>query len=150
MTEYDPTHPGTGYREPKRRKRISAFTNKPTNLTEEQEIQIICVKHYDELARMDRYLREQTRLFAIAPNDGLLPLPQAVKAKRMGKRAGPYDLIFYDYRRRFREVWIEMKAPKGRLTEEQEQYRDFHARRGVVETWEVRTKNEFIAILESK
>lgn len=149
MAEYDAQHPGTGFRPKQKRKpRISAFTGKPVKLFPETELQVLCVKQYDERARMDRYLRQGTRLFAIAPNDGLQDVFQRTLAQRMGKRAGPFDLIFYDYRRRFRECWIEMKAPKGVLTDEQQDYWEFHARRGAVETHIVRTPDEFWKVLD--
>ena len=140
--DYDPAN----HTRPKRGKRISAFTNKPTDLSEETELQVICFAKYEKQRLRDPHLRHLTRLFAIAPNDGPIPMNRRVLAKRMGKKRGPWDAQFLDKRRGFACTWIEFKAPDGRLTPEQEDYFQWLADTPI-RAVEVRSLNEFIKVI---
>ena len=136
------------FKRPRRSKRISAITGKPTKLTEETELQIVCMNHYLKRCMVDAHLRHFTRLFAIAPNDGPVPMARRILAKRMGKKRGPWDAQLYDKRGPLRLTWIEFKAPDGRLTPEQEDYFEWLADTPI-RAVEVRSLNEFIKVLNA-
>lgn len=129
-----------------RAKRISTFTGRPTALTEETELQCAAFVRYDKQCRLDRTLRENTRLFAINPIPGK-SVNQAILAKRMGLRAGVYDAVFHDMRSgSFVEIWIEFKAEDGRLTQGQRDWADW-LRGTPVQSVECRNLNEFERIV---
>lgn len=123
------------FKRPKRQKRVSKITGKQTKLTEETELQIACVTYYRKRIKVDRALRENTRLYAVSPCDGKLPRHLAILAQRMGKIAGVYDLHFMRKvthqipncfgkftAEQFQYHWIEVKAAGGYLTDEQEKW----------------------------
>lgn len=112
----------------------------------EAELQQACVRHYRERCRLDRTLRENTRLFAIAPHDGKKTPWQRDFCKRMGQIAGPHDIQFIDKRSGFAYHWIELKSSVGRLSDEQEDFMRF-LDGTPVQTHVVRTLDEFVAIL---
>lgn len=144
--DYDPAN----HTRPKRGKRVSLLTGKMTNLNPETEIQIICFTHYERLCRYDADLRQNTRLFAISPNDGRLTVAQRTLSQRMGKKRGPWDAQFYDKRGgTLKQCWIEFKAPDGRLTPEQRGYLDW-LRDTPIRAVEVRGLDEFTQIIGDK
>lgn len=128
-------------------KRIFTFTGKPTTLNPETELQIQCFAFYEHRRLLDPQLRHLTRLFAIAPNDGPVPMRRRVLAKRMGKKRGPFDAQFLDKRREpFTYTWVEFKAPDGTLTPEQGEFMEWLSDT-TVRAVEVRTLNEFIKVI---
>ena len=144
----DDTYDSFDLRKPRRQKRVSAITGKPTALNPETELQIQLICAYDARCRLDRYLRLGTTLFAVGANAGKRPLHQAVLAKRMGERKGTWDMVLVDWRRdRHRVHFIEVKAPDGRLTTEQKELRDKMAG-STVEFSVVKTLDEFLEIIK--
>lgn len=141
--EYDPFD----LRRPRRAKRISAITGKPTKVTEETELQIQCFTYYEKRILIDAPLRHSSKLFAVAPNDNKIPMAQRVLAKRMGKKKGPHDAQFLDKRKAFRYVWIEFKAPDGHYTPEQRDFAEWLSDTPI-RTVEVRSLNEFIQVID--
>ena len=115
MIEYD----AHDFRKPKRTKRISAFTGKPTNLLPETELQIACVTYYNKRRLIDAQLRHHTRLFAVGAAEGNIPLASRVLMKRMGKIRGPFDAQLIDLRNGFQYTWIEFKWGDNGYTPEQ-------------------------------
>lgn len=110
----------SAFRTKKRARRVSAVTGKMTALSEELELQIQCFVRYDKQCRMDRKLRENTRLFAINPLPGKTQRTAGL-SKRAGLRAGVWDAIFHDLRSdEPLEIWIEFKAGNGGLSAAQE------------------------------
>ncbi len=124
MTDYDKYGRG-GDPVPKRGKRISIFTGKPTNLFPETELQIACVKIYDSAIRTDPLLRAFTKLYAVGAAEGNIPPYLRDLMKRMGKRRGPYDLHFMDKRQKFQYTWAECKWGDNGYTKEQQDYFDW-------------------------
>ena len=139
-----------------RRKRVSAITGKATTLTPELEFQISLVKYYDARCRLDRPLRQNTRLYAVNPIPGKTSR-SAELSKRAGLRAGVFDLCLMkkrvNTRGRFdaidlQTIWLECKAGKGTYTEAQKGWLEWLIDTPV-QCHEVRDLNTFIAILEA-
>lgn len=121
---------------------------KRKGLTPELELQISIVTYYDKRRLVDPTLRHGTRLYAVNPIPGKT-MTQAVLSKRAGLRRGVFDLCLLDKRgKHLRQVWIECKAPKGRLTPEQADYAEW-----LSDTWiqahTVESLDQFISILEA-
>lgn len=133
-------------RHPKRGKRISAITGKATALNPETELQIQLVTHYRKRCLVDAQLRHFTRLYAIAPSNGNVPMHLRVLAKRAGVVRGVYDLTFMDKRRGFRVTWIECKVDDGRLTPEQQGFMEWLSDTPI-RAVECRSLSEFIALI---
>lgn len=143
--EYDPAD--FRPKRKKRKKRISAITGKETSLTPELELQIACFTWYDKLCRLDRTLREKTRLYAINPLPDTPNIIQRDLAKRAGLRAGVWDAQFLDRRTwELSTTWIEFKALKGGLTDEQLGWFEW-LRDTPVKCVEVRSVDEFIKVI---
>lgn len=132
---------------------------KRTRLSEETALQVSLVVYYDKRCRIDRALRENTRLYAVNPVPGKT-MQQAILSKRMGLRAGIFDLCLMKKFRPiddageklpegFSIIWLECKAEKGGYTEAQEDWLRWLSDTPV-QYHQVRTLNEFIAILEAK
>ena len=66
-------------------------------------------------------LPELRMLFAI-PNGGSRHMLEAVALKRSGVKSGVPDLCLPVPRRGFTGLWIELKAKRGRVSEEQAQW----------------------------
>ena len=117
-------------------------------LTEEMALQISCVVHYDKRCRLDRELRENTRLYAVNP----VPqksLNQAVLSKRAGLRRGIADLHFMDRRKRpFQYTWCEMKSAKGSLSPEQTDFMEWLSDTPIRYV-EIRSLDEFIKVIDA-
>lgn len=133
-------------RRPKRAKRISAYTGKPTGLNPEAELQIACVAYYDKRCQMDPTLRRLTRLYAVGAAEGNIPQHLRILMKRMGKRAGVFDLHFFDKRQAFQYSWIEMKVGRNDYTLEQVAFVEWLSDTPV-RCVQARTLNEFISII---
>lgn len=85
---------------------------------EEHRIQCTCVRYFNL-----RYPHLRGRLFAV-PNGGRRDATTASKLKAEGVVAGVTDLILLKSNRDYGALLIEMKGPKGRLSESQKQWRD--------------------------
>jgi hypothetical protein len=121
---------------------------KRKGLTPEAALQVSCIVHYDKRCRLDRELREKTRLYAINPVPGKT-MQHAVLSKRMGLRPGIWDAVFLDRRRcEMGQTWIEFKAQKGKLTAEQIGWMEW-LRGTQVQFHEVYSLDQFIHILEA-
>lgn len=136
---------GTDYDEydmrPKRKQRRH-------NAEYEWQFQVKCVVHYTKLCRREAAYRDLTRLYAVAPNDGLRTIQQAAKAKRMGQKPGVYDLHFLDRRNGiFRYTWIECKAKGKGLSDEQIEW-DLWLTGSPIRRFVVRTIDEFQAVIK--
>lgn len=108
----------------------------------ETELQIRCFVFYDKLCRVDRQLREKTRLYAINPVPGKT-VQQAVLSKRMGLRAGIFDAQFLDKRGgTLQQTWIEFKAQDGRYTQDQRDWLNW-LQDTPIRCIELRTVDEF-------
>lgn len=155
MQDYDPYD----FRRP-RKARISTITGRPTKLTEETELQIQCVTLYRKRCKADRALKENTRLYAVSPNDGKIPAHQRQLAQRMGKASGIYDLhllikkyptisnAYGTFKTPLLEIhWIECKATGGSLSDEQDKWWTWLSRTHV-KTHVVKSVGEFVKILE--
>lgn len=120
---------------------------KRKGLSPELALQIGCFTYFDKRCRLDKTLREKTRLYAINPIPGKT-VQQAVLSKRAGLRPGIWDAVLLDRRGwELRQVWIEFKADGGKLTPAQVGW--FEWLKGTnVQFHEVRTLDEFIAVLE--
>ncbi len=140
--EYDPAN----HTRPKRAKRISVITGKPTALFPETEIQIQCVTYYRKRRLIDPLLRAFTRLYAVGAAEGNIPLSARVLMKRMGKEAGPHDLHFLDKRGKFQYTWIEIKWNDNDYTKEQREYAEWLSDTPI-RCLQVRSLNEFISII---
>jgi len=134
MTEYDAYD-----LKPPRKKR--------KGLTEETALQVSIVAYYTKLCRVDKRLRENTRLYAVGANAGRRPMHQAALAKRMGEVRGVFDLCLMK-KSPWQQIWIEVKAPDGRLSSEQKEWMAWLADTPVI-ACEVRSLDEFISILEA-
>ncbi len=136
--------------ERKKRRRQSLITGKETALNEESELQVACITHYDKRCRIDTNLRENTRIFAVSPNDGYRSVNQRSLAKRMGQRSGVWDLHLFDRRSgKLTYTWIELKSLTGRLSDEQEKWEQFFYGTPV-KFHVVKSLNQFIQILEGR
>lgn len=145
MTDFADQYDPANFR-PKRCKRISSITGKATSLTPELELQIACFVWYDKRCRLDRELREKTRLYAINPLPGKT-MSQRVLSKRAGLRPGVWDAQFLDKRTwEFSTTWIEFKAVAGKLTDEQLGWFEW-LRDTPVKCVEVRSLDEFIRVI---
>ena len=120
---------------------------KRKGLSPELTLQIAAVSYYDKRCRLDRALREKTRLYAINPIPGKT-VGQAVLSKRAGLRPGVFDAVFLDRRGwEFTQSWLEFKAPDGRLSAAQKGWLDW-LRDTPIRCHEVRDLDEFVAIVE--
>jgi hypothetical protein len=112
----------------------------------EQDFQCACVKHYNERCVYDRALREQTKLYAVAPLSNKLSDWQKILQKRMGLVSGVYDLHFMDQRRGWQYTWIECKSLVGKLTDEQKEWDKWLHGTPIIRCT-VRTLDEFMAVI---
>lgn len=80
------------------------------------------------------------------PNGMRVSIGQAVKFKRMGMKAGPWDL--YVVLNGGDILWIECKSEKGVLSEEQKKFRDIHEGAERIFFREVRSVAEAIEKLD--
>ena len=138
--------------------RLSTITGKMTRLSPELEFQIQIICYFDKRCRLDRALRENTRLYAVNPIPGKTA-HVAQLSKAAGLRAGVFDLALF---KKFRDhdsegnklpegfsiIWLECKAGKGTYTAEQKAWLEWLSDTPV-QCHQVRTLNEFIAILEA-
>lgn len=129
-----------------RKKRISTITGKATTLTPELEFQISLITYYDKRCRLDRELRENTRLYAVNPIPGKTAR-QADLSKRAGLRVGVFDLCLIR-KVPFRITWLECKSGKGSYTEAQEGWLVWLADTPI-QAHEIRVIDEFIRILDA-
>lgn len=142
--DYDPYQMGDTVDPPKRGKRSDAPTP-------EWKIQASCVTYYRKRCRVDKHLRETTRLFA-SMNEGQRTPQRAAIAKMMGMIPGaPWDLVFM---RKWpsgacQTFWIEIKRQDGKLSPAQKEWAMWLGGTGV-ETRVVKKLDEFIAILEAR
>ena len=98
-----------------RKKRISKFTNKPTKLYPETELQIAMMARYNKQCAFDKRLREKTLVWAVSPNDGKRSARQAGTAKDMGQRADIFDIHMLDWRTGdTKYFWFEVKIEERR------------------------------------
>ena len=119
---------------------------KRKGLSPELALQISAFTYYDKRCRLDKTLREKTRLFAINPIPGKT-MQQAVLSKRAGLRAGIWDAVLLDRRGwELRTVWLEFKADNGKLTPAQKDWFDW-LKGTSVQFHEVRTLSEFEAVI---
>lgn len=135
-----------GKKAKKEKRFISIFTGEPTNLYPETELQIACVKHYDQRIRVDALLRHFTRLYAVGAAEGDIPVYLRDLMKRMGKRKGPFDLHFMDKRQKFQYTWIECKWGKNGYTDEQQDFSEWLSDTPI-RCMQVRSLNEFAALI---
>lgn len=70
--------------------------------------------------------------FIHVPNEGRgkISFTQMNKVKALGVKKGVSDLLFFDARRRYAGLAIEVKAPKGTVSKEQQQFLTHLAHRG--------------------
>lgn len=61
-------------------------------------------------------------LFTTSPAGVKLPMPTAIKMKRMGYRSGTPDLLIFSPRGQFHGAFVELKTEDGRTSEAQEQF----------------------------
>ncbi len=143
MTDYDPYGRG-GDPVPKRGKR---------NAAPEWKTQAAIYAYYIKRCRLDKHLRETTRLFA-SLNEGQRTPQRAAIAKMMGMVPGaPWDLTLIRKCPRqglpplTRILWIEVKSPVGKLSDAQKAWALWLGGTGI-ETRVVRSVAEFEKILE--
>lgn len=82
----------------------------------EDRLQIGCVRWFS--LAYSRY----ARLLHHSPNGGSRNVVEAAKFKQMGVRAGYPDLSLLIPRQGYHALFIEMKTPKGRQSENQKEY----------------------------
>ena len=82
----------------------------------EEELQMACVKWFE------LQYHEYAKLLHHSPNGGKRNAREAARFKKMGTRAGFPDLVLLLPRRNRHFLCIEMKAGKGRSTENQIEY----------------------------
>lgn len=141
-----------------RARRLSTITGKMTALSPELEFQISLIVYYDKRCRLDRALRENTRLYAVNPLPGKTPR-MAELSKRAGLRAGVFDLCLmkkqfnadfnsYHLDADMQIIWLECKAGKGSYTAEQKAWLEW-LRDTPIQCHSVYNLDEFIRILEA-
>ena len=83
-----------------------------------------------------QWLRVQypNALFTISPSGMKLPIGVAVKLKRMGYVAGTPDIMILEPRGGFHGLFVELKAPAGRMTPEQKCFLEELNKRGYLAT----------------
>lgn len=108
----------------------------------EHEIQAACVKWFDLT-----YPLYRSRLFAI-PNGGARSITTAVRLKAEGVRAGVWDLFLAvpDFSYELGGLFIEMKAGKNKLTDEQQFFQ--HDLRGLYAFEVCYSLDEFINVIQ--
>ena len=107
----------------------------------EAKLQIACIKWFAL-----QYPEKADLLFHI-PNGGKRNIREAVKFKKMGVKAGIPDLFLSQASGKYFGLYIEMKAGKGKLTDNQKNYFE----RFDLEHYacrEVKSIEEFISVME--
>lgn len=76
-------------------------------------------------AALNEHNFPELKFLHASPNGGLRHLSVARKMKATGTKAGFPDLVLPVKRGRYSGLFIEMKAPKGRMSDAQKEWADF-------------------------
>ena len=109
---------------------------------DEEDLQIACVRWFDLQYPQYRNLLHHS------PNGGKRNVREAARFKAMGTRAGFPDLLLLVPRQPYNFLAIEMKASKGRQSDNQKQMQaDMEAQGGIYVV--CRSLDEFIGIIKA-
>jgi len=92
------------------------------------------VKHdeYDIQCKFVQAVRQYypDLLFTISPQSMKLPMRTAVGFSRLGYRKGTPDVTIHEPRGKYHGLFIEFKSEKGKLTKEQQEFKELAEKRG--------------------